>query len=393
MAAREPDRTGPVEESPVEGTYVPPNGTAPPVDAQGNPYQPNPDLNEYEGQSGVDGQQNTDLNLGVPDALMDYGSRIAGSPYAGVDYRGQAKAQQARAHTREAQQNEMSAYHLDQMLASDSPLMRRARMQAMAGAGGRGLMNSSIAQGAAMGSMIDRAQPFALQDATAHQRAATESLTAKNQASLTNAELGTRAGIAGMQANANRDQLMMQADMSGNQDVLRHILGMEAREDQQAFQAAENFAQRDWQTKEREGGQEFQNQQREFQNIWQSEENKDRAVERWVELNLQRSSNREVAMAQTLAQIYSNPNLTAREQDAAAARAKEILTANQSSQDAYPPHPVYGQNNTSTRPPVDPDVAAANETAGEVYNSPSNTAAGDVSAALPPVNGEQMGLG
>lgn len=418
--ARQNHRTGPVTRSPIDARYVPPVAAPPPggdpnhdwnppydgpiaggpdtgtdpANQPGDTYQRRDGYNEFGAQTGLEGDVNFRMNLGIDPGLMDYGSRVAGSPHGSVDYQDQAVASRARAHTREAQENEMSAYHLEQMLASDSPLMRRARAKAAAGSSGRGLMNSSIAQGAAMGAMIDRAQPFALQDATAHQRAATESLAAKNQAELTNAELGTRASIAGMQANASRDQLLMQADISGNQDVLRHLLGMETREDQQRWQEIENAAQRDWQTKEREGGQEFQNQQREFQNIWQSEENKQRAIERWAELNLQRASNRETALAQTLAQIYSNPNLTAKEQQAAAERAKEILRSTYGAGDdsliSEPPWASRGNEEppapgTSTEPQATSENYKLNTATGQVVISPSNPSAEKVTATLPPI--------
>lgn len=69
----------------------------------------------------------------------------------------------------EAQQSNVtegmtSAGRLDQMLGSDSPLMKRARTQGQQEAAQRGLLNSSMAAGAAQGAMIDRAQPFAMQD-------------------------------------------------------------------------------------------------------------------------------------------------------------------------------------------------------------------------------------
>jgi len=59
-----------------------------------------------------------------------------------------------------------SAGRLDKMLASDSPLMERARTQGLQLANQRGLLNSSMAAGSAQGAMIDRAQPFALQDSS-----------------------------------------------------------------------------------------------------------------------------------------------------------------------------------------------------------------------------------
>ena len=59
-----------------------------------------------------------------------------------------------------------SAGRLDKMLASDSPLMERANTKGLQQAQQRGLLNSSMAAGSAQGAMIDRAQPFALQDSS-----------------------------------------------------------------------------------------------------------------------------------------------------------------------------------------------------------------------------------
>ncbi|MDV7394716.1 hypothetical protein RZS08_25250, partial [Arthrospira platensis SPKY1] len=55
---------------------------------------------------------------------------------------------------------------LANILATDSPLMQRAATQGMQFANSRGLLNSTIAAGAAQGEMIDRATPIAQQDAS-----------------------------------------------------------------------------------------------------------------------------------------------------------------------------------------------------------------------------------
>lgn len=58
---------------------------------------------------------------------------------------------------------------LDSMLNSGSPLMKRAETFGKQQANKRGLLNSSMAAGAAQGSMIDAAMPVAQQDASALQ--------------------------------------------------------------------------------------------------------------------------------------------------------------------------------------------------------------------------------
>lgn len=357
-------------------------------------------------QTGIEGDVNYRVNIGVDPSLMSPGSAMVrnNNPLATRDYT--AQAGQADAFTRQAQENEMSAYHLEQMLASDSPLMQRARMQAMAGAGGRGLMNSSIAQGAAMGSMIDRAQPFALQDATMHGRAATESLAARNQAELTNAQLLTNANVAGMNANANRDGSLLNADLTGQNDLLRHTLGIETREDQQQWQEMQNDLQR----------------------AWQSGENRQAAMEDWAKnaftVAQQRGATREQALAQVLQGIYQNPDMTAEEQAAAAENARAIIGSTYGNGDQAPakPPPGYGtvpaaggertasptdgsavnpfdalmgegysadaaaaSVGMGTVPVTNPAVAAANQAAGQSYDSASNPTAKAVTEALDPI--------
>jgi len=54
---------------------------------------------------------------------------------------------------------------LDKILSQDSALMSRARNMSKAQSAATGLMGSSMAQGAAMGAMVDRALPIAQQDA------------------------------------------------------------------------------------------------------------------------------------------------------------------------------------------------------------------------------------
>jgi len=61
--------------------------------------------------------------------------------------------------------SESVAENLDAILSKDSPLMQRARTTGFQVANRRGVLNSSIAAGAAMGEMIDRATPIAQQEA------------------------------------------------------------------------------------------------------------------------------------------------------------------------------------------------------------------------------------
>ncbi|WP_445012166.1 hypothetical protein [Vreelandella stevensii] len=82
-----------------------------------------------------------------------------------------------------------SAGRLDKMLASNSPLMKRAQTQGLQQAQSRGLLNSSMAAGASQGAMIDRAQPFAMQDSNNLIQNAQRNTDAQNQRGLLQAGL------------------------------------------------------------------------------------------------------------------------------------------------------------------------------------------------------------
>lgn len=366
------DPNAPVTDAPVETAPL-----MPPPD-----YVENPDYLQGGVDSGVGGKQNFEGNLGIDPSMLD-SSREAweNSPWANQNY--DVNAGKSRAFTREAKQNEMSAYQLEKMLASDSPLMQRARSQAMAGAGGRGLMNSSIAQGSAMGSMIDRAQPFALQDAASNSRAATESLAAQNSSSQQNAQLDTQAGIAGMQARSQRDQQLLAGELGVKQDFLRAALAMETREDQQAFQDSQNrFAE---------------------QFKWSSD--RQQAVERWSEgefkLLMQQDMTREQGMAQIAGLIFNNKEMTGPEQLAAWARAQQTMNTfydEREGSDGFEPQgPTWGDpgyvrppvnassQGYSTQPYITEQNRKINHATGQVYKSDSNPTAATVTESLPPI--------
>jgi hypothetical protein len=249
-------------------------------------------------------------------------------------------AAQAAAYARAVQQGELSQYQLDQILRDNGPLMRRAQAIGYGTAGQRGLMNSSLAAGAAFGAMVDRAQPFALSDADAYRMAATENLAARNTAALTNAELKTRANIAGGELTGAYDRTLLQARAQAAMDEAQRMWQTGERQDEQSWrsgermggqdwQSGENEAQREWQTGERVGGQDWQSGENQLNRDWTSEENMHQRMLEWATTQLQTYAsigmNREQAMSQVLADIYSNPNLTAAEQRAAAANAKVVF--------------------------------------------------------------------
>ena len=116
------------------------------------------------------------------------------------------------------------------ILGQESPLMQRAATSGMQFANQRGLLNSSMAAGAAQGAMIDRAMPIAQQDAQqAWQR---DNMNLEHD--FTTGRDATQQGYhqdnmnLGHTQNMERDQAGF--DQQRTMTELSHVLGMEHME-------------------------------------------------------------------------------------------------------------------------------------------------------------------
>lgn len=79
-----------------------------------------------------------------------------------------------------------AAGQVNSLLSKDSPLLQRARTLATQGMAQRGLVNSSMNQGAGTAAMIDKITPIAQQDANTYNSVASENMAAKNTAAQVN---------------------------------------------------------------------------------------------------------------------------------------------------------------------------------------------------------------
>ena len=210
-------------------------------------------------------------------------------------------APQGTATTREVGQEEMSAYQLDQITGSNSPLMQRVGARAAAQGEGQGLMNSSITAGNAQGAMIDAAQPFALQDAGVHANTASENMGAENEMGLAN--LGYEAEAASREDT----QSWQTGEREGEQDWRTG-----ERIGQNNWQSGENAIQRDWQTAERVSSQDYQSWQNQLNRDWTSGENDKTNNLAWAQSQLSSATqlgiSRETAFANMYASIMNNPS-------------------------------------------------------------------------------------
>jgi hypothetical protein len=154
------------------------------------------------------------------------------------------KPQTYTAETREVSApTETVAGQVDSILAKDSPLMQRARTIASQQMNQRGLVNSSMAQGAGVAAMIDRATPIAQQDAQTFSNRSLANMDATNQQNQFNV--------------GQTNQLFQQGQDIGSRFSLQ--------KDAQTFNTGEREASQEFSTNERLSSQDFNERMQQLQ--------------------------------------------------------------------------------------------------------------------------------
>jgi hypothetical protein len=128
---------------------------------------------------------------------------------------------------------ETVAGQLEGIMAQDNPLMQRARAQAKQDMAARGLVNSSIAQGAGVAAMLDKATPIATSDASTYANRATSNMNAQNTVGIANAQ---NVNAFGLQTN--------QQQFTAGENKLDRAQTESLAKAQQTFQAGENVLDR-----------------------------------------------------------------------------------------------------------------------------------------------------
>ena len=171
--------------------------------------------------------------------------------------------QQYTPQTREVNRaTETAAGQVESLLAKDNPLLQRARTIALQNMNQRGLVNSSMAQGAGVAAMVDRITPIAQQDAATYSNRALANMDATNRANEFNVG----------QNNQLFSQGLNIASQFGLQDLSQKFQTAE-REASQTFQTGEREASQTFQTGEREATQKFQSYESLLQREFTAEEN------------------------------------------------------------------------------------------------------------------------
>lgn len=263
-------------------------------------------------------------------SLMGTGAASVG------DFRGGFNEGNRDAITRDVQGNELSGNQLNALIQGDSQYIRNARLSAREAAADRGMLMSSVAAGASQRAAIDAAQPFALQQADAYWRAASENMAARNT--------DAQADQGQYRDMAARD-IALRAQMEDASLGRQFSAGQAAQEQSwrsgesaldRSLTQSENAANRSFQSAERAASQDYGRAMAQSEQAWRSGEagldrsyNAEQAAANRNEARYNSYfnlvANREQQLAQVLSGVYSNPNLTPQQQQQAAANARAVL--------------------------------------------------------------------
>lgn len=172
-----------------------------------------------------------------------------------ADASADADAEDANVTTRTVSPNELVENRINNLLASNSPYIQRARTSGLQFANQRGLLNSSIAAQASEEAAIARAGEIASQDASTYAQAALANQQAQNTAGLQDAQLGTNVSIFNVgednvtnRFNASSTNEAGQFNAAAANQSIQNFLQREQvrnlQDDQQIFTAAQNEADR-----------------------------------------------------------------------------------------------------------------------------------------------------
>lgn len=187
---------------------------------------------------------------------------MQGTGAAGVgDFRGAFNAGDRDAVTRTVQDNELSGNQLNDLIRGDSQYIRNARIAAGEAAAERGMLMSSVGVGMGVRGAIDAAQPFAMQQADAYGRTASENMAAEN---------------ADAQADQGQYRDMAARDIALRAQMEDASLGRQfaagQAQNEQAWRSGESYLDRQFQQGENTANRNFQNEQAAFERAWRSDE-------------------------------------------------------------------------------------------------------------------------
>ena len=198
---------------------------------------------------------------------------VAGLGAATVgDFRGVFNEGDRGAVTRTVQGNELSGNQLNDLIRGNSQYIQNARLSANEQSAERGMLMSSVAAGASQRAAIDAAQPFAMQQADAYGRTASENMQAQNADAQADQgqfrDLGARDIALRAQMEDASLGRQFQGSLAQNEQAWR---SGESYLDRQ-FQQGENAATRNFQSSERAAGQNWQSGESAYDRAWRGDQ-------------------------------------------------------------------------------------------------------------------------
>lgn len=223
-----------------------------------------------------------------------YTSLPTTSPIQVQDGVGQYNANDTDPALRELQDNELVSKNLKSLLDSDSRYIQDARLRGTEAASKSGMLMSSVSAGMSERAAIEAGLPIAQGDASAATAVYRDNMAAKNSDLLADQQnraslIGQQMGIAANLADAERNR---------------------------AFQAIEQQRQMDFNAYQQQQAQAWQGSQNDLQRL------QERQMAYYNQIY-----GREGQLSNTLASIYSNPNLTAEQQAAAVKNANAMYSS------------------------------------------------------------------
>ena len=204
----------------------------------------------------INGQPNYDIGMTIDPSMSDRARGLmqglmGGGGGGGVGGGGGGfGGGGATATTQNVKDEQLMSHQLNQLLAEGSPYIDQARRGAMETHAGRGMLNTSMAAGAGEREAIQAGVPIAGFDAQRFGSVADQNMAAQNAVEMANLQSRTQMGAANASAAASRanaesarqaalQQMYLGHEFGAMDDYRRHMLGMETREDTQAFQAGQ----------------------------------------------------------------------------------------------------------------------------------------------------------
>lgn len=200
-------------------------------------------------------------------------ANTAGTGAAGVgDFRGIFGEGDRGAATRAVQENELSGAQLNDLIQGDSQYIRNARLLAAQRASEGGMLMSTMAAGAGSRAAIDAAQPFAMQQADAYGRAATENMAAQNADALADQGQFRDMGARDIALRAQMEDASLGRQFQAGQAQNEQAWRSGESELDRNFNAGENAANRTFTSAERAAGQTWQSGESAYDRAWRGDQ-------------------------------------------------------------------------------------------------------------------------